>query len=198
MFVADLLRHGALKGGVKYRGSIEENLTAEGRTQMDCIWENIRSHIDLIITSPLSRCALPAQQWAKKHVIPCIIEPRIAEMHYGLWEGLSHDEIEEKFPNMLAQWRKDPTGMRPPQGESPEELQTRIIDFWQDACQKYRGKHALIVGHSGSMRMLIAHILNQPISYTRHIAMPYACWSRAEHREKKSNMIFINTAPNNL
>ena len=192
MFVADLLRHGALKGGVKYRGRIEEDLTAEGRTQMNQVWENIHSHIDLIITSPLSRCALPAQYWANKNAIPCIIEPRIAEMHYGAWEGLSHDEIEEQFPNMLTQWRKDPTGMRPPSGESPEELQIRIADFWQDACHNYREKHALIVGHSGSTRMLIAHILNQPIAYTRHIPMPYACWSRAEHHSGKNKMIFIN------
>ncbi len=197
MFVADLLRHGALKGGVKYRGRIEEDLTAEGRTQMNQVWENIHSHIDLIITSPLSRCALPAQYWANKNAIPCIIEPRIAEMHYGAWEGLSHDEIEEQFPNMLTQWRKDPTGMRPPSGESPEELQIRIADFWQDACHNYREKHALIVGHSGSTRMLIAHILNQPIAYTRHIPMPYACWSRAEHHSGKNKMIFIN-GENNL
>jgi len=198
MFVADLLRHGALKGGVKYRGSIEEDLTTEGRIQMNQIWENIGDDIDLIITSPLSRCALPAQYWAEKKDIPCIIEPRIAEMHYGAWEGLSHDDIEENFPNILAQWRKDPTGMRPPQGESPEELQTRIADFWHDACQRYHGKHALIVAHSGSTRMLIAHILNQPIAYTRHIAMPYACWSRAEHQAGKNSMLFINGEVDNL
>jgi len=194
MFVADLLRHGALKGGVKYRGSIEEDLTIEGRQQMDDVWQHIQHHIDLIIASPLSRCALPAQHWAEEKGIPCILEPRIAEMHYGTWEGLSHDEIEASFPNILAQWRKDPTGMRPPQGESPEELQTRITDFWHDACQSYRGKHALIVAHSGSTRMLIAHILNQPIAYTRQIPMPYACWSRAEHQDGKNNILFINGA----
>ncbi len=192
MFVADLLRHGALKGGIKYRGHIEEDLTDEGRTQMNLVWQKICHDIDLIITSPLSRCALPAQQWAKKQAIPCIIEPRIAEMHYGSWEGLSHDEIESSFPNMLTQWRKDPTGMRPPQGESPEELQVRITDFWQDACRRYRGKHVLIVGHSGSTRMLIAHIQKQAIAYTRHIAMPYACWSRAKYQAGKSDMVFIN------
>jgi len=192
MFVADLLRHGALEGGVKYRGRIEENLTVDGRIQMNHVWENIHNDIDLIITSPRTRCALPAQHWADKKAIPCIVDSRIAEMHYGEWEGLRHDEIEARFPNMLAQWRKDPTGMRPPQGESPEALQARIVAFWQDACQSYRGKHALIVGHSGSMRLLISPILNQPISYTRHIAMPYACWSRAEHRAEKNSMIFID------
>jgi len=198
MFVADLLRHGALKGGMKYRGSVEEDLTTDGRAEMDCIWENIRKDIDIIITSPLSRCAIAAQDWAQEKAIPCIIEPRIAEMHYGAWEGLSHDEIEDKFPNILAQWRKDPTGMRPPQGESPEELQIRIADFWQDACQSYHGKHALVVAHSGSTRMLIAHILNQPIAYTRHITMPYACWSRAKHQHGRNSMLFINGDSKNL
>ncbi|MDQ6957351.1 MAG: histidine phosphatase family protein [Mariprofundaceae bacterium] len=192
MFVADLLRHGALEGGVKYRGRIEDNLTLEGHTQMNRVWKQVHNNIDLIIASPRSRCALPAQQWADKKAIPCIIEPRIAEMHYGDWEGLTHDEIEASFPNILTQWRKDPTGMRPPSGESPEELQTRIADFWQDACLSYRGKHALIVGHSGSTRMLIAHIQNQPIAYTRHISMPYACWSRVEHKHGKNKLLFVN------
>ena len=192
MFIADLLRHGALKGGVKYRGHIEEDLTPEGRQHMQQVWQSIHNAIDLIITSPLSRCASPAQEWANEQDIPCIIEPRVAEMHYGAWEGLSHDKIEEKFPNMLAQWRKDPSGMRPPGGESPEELRLRIANFWQDAHQRYRGKHALIVAHSGSLRMLIAHIQNKPIAYTRQIAMPYACWSRATHQAGKSRILFIN------
>ncbi|MDQ6967744.1 MAG: histidine phosphatase family protein [Mariprofundaceae bacterium] len=198
MFVADLLRHGALAGGVKYRGRIEADLTTEGQNQMNHVWERLRNNINVIISSPLSRCALPAQQWAEEKGIPCIIEPRIAEMHYGEWEGLTHEKIKERFPNMLAQWRNDPTGMRPPQGESPEELQSRIVDFWQDACQRYRGKHALIVAHSGSIRMLIAHIQNQSIAYTRQIAMPYACWSRAEDHAGKSNMIFTNAEQNSL
>jgi len=198
MFVVDLLRHGALEGGVKYRGHVEEDLTPEGRSQMDQVWNHICHDIDVIITSPLSRCALPAQQWAEQQGIPYIIDPRIAEMHYGAWEGLSHDEIEAAFPGLLAQWRKDPTGMRPPQGESPEELQARIADFWQHACQRYRGKHALVIGHSGSTRMLIAHIQKQPIAYTRQIPMPYACWSRATYEHGQSHISFINGKIGNL
>jgi len=192
VFVADLLRHGDLIGGIKYRGHIEGTLSEEGRQQMDDVWENISDDIDLLITSPLSRCAIPAQQWAKEQGIPCVVDQRMIEMHYGQWEGLSHDEIEAAFPGSLQQWRKDPTGMRPPEGESPEELQARIIDFWQDTCRTYQGKHACIVGHSGSIRMLITHIQKQAIVHTRNIDMPYACWSRAEHQHGQSSMAFIN------
>ncbi|MDQ6955380.1 MAG: histidine phosphatase family protein [Mariprofundaceae bacterium] len=192
MFVADLLRHGELLGGIKYRGHIEGKLSSKGLRQMDDVWKKICHDIDLIISSPLSRCADPAQRWAKQKNIPCIIDARIIEMHYGQWEGLSHDDIEAAFPGSLQQWREDPTGMRPPDGESPEELQVRVVGFWQDICRTYKGKRACIVGHSGSIRMLIAHIQQQSIAHTRNIDMPYACWSRAEHQHEQSKMLFIH------
>ena len=56
----DLLRHGALEGGVKYRGSVDDPLTSEGRQQMNTVWSRLDGGIDLIISSPLCRCAEPA------------------------------------------------------------------------------------------------------------------------------------------
>jgi len=190
MLVADLLRHGELEGGVKYRGHVEEKLTFQGREQMNHVWEAIKAQVDVIVSSPLSRCAMPAQEWAKSASIPCVIDARMAEIDYGDWEGLSHDEIEQAFPNMLAQWRKDPTGMRPPHGESPEELRQRVAEFWCDMTKKYQHQHILIVAHSGSLRMLIAYLNAQPIAYTRAIEMPYACWRRVEYDEQAGVKIF--------
>ena len=192
MLVVDLLRHGALQGGVKYRGQVEGHLTDEGRMQMDQVWRHIAADVDLILTSPLQRCAKPAQTWAAEKGIPCIVDARMAEMHYGAWEDKTHDEIEAMFPGMLAAWRENPEGMCPPGGESPEALRARIGDFWQEMTTRYQHQHLLVVGHSGSTRMLIAHIAQQPIAYTRQIAMPYACWSRASHHADESRMLFIN------
>jgi len=183
VMVVDLLRHGELQGGVKYRGHVEGDLTDDGRVQMNAVWEKVSDDVDVIFTSPLSRCAIIADQWAQEKTIPCIVDERIIEMHYGAWEGLSHDEIEAAFPGQLTAWRKDPTGMRPPQGESPEELLERISVFWEMLTAAYQGQHVLVVGHSGSMRMLIAHIQKQAIAYTRDIPMPYACWHRVKHEQ---------------
>jgi len=193
--IVDLLRHGALQGGVKYRGRVEGSLTCEGWQQMQAVWQRLAEDVNVIISSPLRRCAEPAQAWAKMKGMDCIIDERIAEMHYGDWEDKSHDEIEAEFPGMLAQWRLNPTGMRPPNGESPEELQARIANFWQDVCAQYADQHLLVVGHSGSTRMLIAHIEQQPIAYTRDIAMPYACWSRAQYAHGEAKMLFMNAKP---
>lgn len=178
MLTLDLLRHGTLQGGVKYRGQTEGILTRQGHDDMNAVWQQLAEEIDVIVTSPLSRCATPAMAWAEQKGIPCIIEPRVAEMHYGAWEDKTAAEIQASFPGILEQWRRDPTGMRPPEGESPEELRQRLHNWLGETISSCQGQHLLLVSHSGSLRMLISMALGAPIAATRQLAMPYCCWSR--------------------
>jgi len=174
----DLLRHGALQGGVKYRGRTDDPLTPAGRQAMDRVWRQLAGEVDGIIASPLHRCAEPAAAWAAEVGIDCIIETRLAELHYGAWEGKTMATIAREFPGILERWRADPTGMCPPGGESPEALRLRLSDWWSELRVQHNSKHLLVVAHSGSLRMLIALLQHRPIAYTRQIDMPYACWKR--------------------
>jgi len=192
MITIDLLRHGALEGGIKYRGKVDDPLTSEGRLAMDRVWTQLAAEVDCIIASPLCRCATPARVWAQQAGIHCIIESRLAEMDYGAWEGKTIETIKREYPGMLERWRADPTGMRPPGGESPEELRQRLYEWWEEVRVCFDGYHILLVAHSGSLRMLIALLLGQSIAYTRTIDMPYACWNRIIHIQGKSRLIDIN------
>jgi alpha-ribazole phosphatase/probable phosphoglycerate mutase len=178
MLIIDLLRHGALEGGVKYRGSLDETLMQAGREAMDNVWQRLRDEVDMIICSPLSRCAEPASSWAAQAGIPCVVEPAIQELSYGDWEGMTAEQIENAYPGVLQAWRQDPTQMTPPNGESMLTFSNRIEDFLYHLTQEHKQGHVLLVAHSGSIRMLIAHALQAPIVSTRHMSMPYACWSR--------------------
>lgn len=179
MMKVDLLRHGELVGGVKYRGQrVDDPLTDAGRKDMDRVWSHLEGKVDLIITSPLSRCAGPATAWADAAGIPCLPEPRILELAYGEWDGLSKDEIRARFPGMLERWRANPEGMCIPGAETMAALQERIASFWEDCVAQHAGKHLLVVGHSGSLRALIAHVLAAPVATTRRMSFPYASWSR--------------------
>jgi alpha-ribazole phosphatase len=188
----DLLRHGELEGGVKYRGQVDDPLTTAGRASMECVWERLQNDVDLVITSPLERCRQPAREWADAAGTPCEIDPRVAEMHYGEWEGLTSEEIMARYPGVLEQWRKNPEGMCVPGGESAEQLRDRIVDFWSEICEKHDEKHLLVVAHSGSIRMLLAHILAAPMATMRSMQMPYGCWSRVAHDNGSSQLIFHN------
>ncbi|MDX8404614.1 MAG: histidine phosphatase family protein [Mariprofundus sp.] len=192
MLTLDLLRHGALQGGIKYRGHTDDPLTAQGRADMDAVWRQLAMEVDIIVTSPLSRCAEAANDWAAQAAIPCIIEPRVAEIFYGSWEGKTSDEIRSTFPGMLEQWRRDPTGMRPPNGESPEELRHRLEQWLSEVSNAYQGRHMLLVSHSGVLRMLISLAMQAAVVSTRHMHMPYACWSRIQCSPEGNILCFHN------
>ncbi len=176
--IVDLLRHGELEGGIKYRGHTDDPLTAAGQQAMVQIWQQVRQSVDVIIASPLSRCRIPAHQWAIEADVPVLVDDRVAEMFYGAWEGLTREQIEAGFPGLLQQWRQHPESMQIPEAETLQQLETRIIKFWDELCATHQDRHVLIVAHSGSMRMLLAHALSAPLSATRRLQMPYACWSR--------------------
>ncbi len=190
MLTIDLLRHGALVGGVKYRGALDDPLTCEGRLAMDDVWCQIKEDVTSVVYSPLSRCAEPAQAWAKEAGVSCVAEPAIQELSYGGWEGLTAEEIKQHYPQMLEKWRQDPTHMTPPQGEPMIDFSKRIRCFLQTLLAQHQPGHLLIVAHSGSIRMLIAHALQAPIVSTRHLSMPYACWSRLVVKEGQASLCF--------
>ncbi|MDX8404085.1 MAG: histidine phosphatase family protein [Mariprofundaceae bacterium] len=192
MITVDLLRHGELEGGVKYRGRVDDPLTPAGRILMDSVWGQIGSDIDLVISSPLIRCCQPARSWAEEAGIPHHIDSRVVEMYYGEWEGLKAEEIMARYPGQLEKWRVNPEKARVPGGESIVQLRDRIAGVWSDVCKQHDGKHLLIVAHSGSIRMLVAHVLSVPIATTRAMQMPYGCWSRVTCCDSRSELVFYN------
>ncbi|MDQ6962916.1 MAG: histidine phosphatase family protein [Mariprofundaceae bacterium] len=185
----DLLRHGALCGGVRYRGRMEEDLNAEGWQQMEQRWQQLKPDSEVIISSPLSRCAIPAQKWAKEKGIACVIMPEFQEMNYGAWEGMSKAEIEKAFPNMLAQWRTDPSSMQIPDAESLHDFRLRVLSGWQKIITAHAHQHVLLLTHSGVFRLILSQILGAELAALRHFRVQYAAWARLEHKKGEKMML---------
>ncbi len=188
----DLLRHGALEGGIRYRGNTEAALTRAGRAAMDAVWRELDGSVDALVTSPMSRCRQPVEAWAKEAGIPCRVEPNIREMDYGVWEGLSKEEIEKRFPGMLSRWRENPAGMWIPKAERIEDFARRVLEGWTTILCESTGKHVLVVAHSGSLRVILAHVLGAPLPTIRRFAMPYVSWSRVIDDHDKLCLEYLN------
>lgn len=97
-------------------------------------------------SSPLIRCRALAECL---HPQP-IIDDRLAEMHFGDWEGRCWDDIPRAE---LDAWAADVAGYAPPGGESPRDLQRRALDF----VASLDVPEAVIVTHAGVIRTLLAH-----------------------------------------
>lgn len=97
-------------------------------------------------SSPLRRCMALA---GLLHPAPRI-DARLAEIDFGDWEGRRWDDIPRV---QLDAWAADVGGFVPPGGESPRQLQARVLDF----VASLTVPAAALVTHAGVIRVLLAH-----------------------------------------
>lgn len=158
----DLLRHGETEGGARYRGTTDDPLTAAGREQMRAA-VNDNARWDGIVTSPLRRCAEFARTLARQRSIPLMLDARLAEMHFGAWEGRSAAELMSADPEALARFWDDPAAHTPPGAEPLARFAERVLTAWSDIVRDHSGRRVLLVTHGGVIRVILCHLLRRPI-----------------------------------
>ena len=159
----DLIRHGEPAGGRRYRGhGLDDPLTEKGWSQM---WNAVGefSAWQQIITSPMQRCQAFAHALGERHAIPVTVESRFKEVGFGAWEGLSHDEVKIARAAEYQAFLQDPVNCRPKGAEPLEDFIHRVGSAYQEATERHRNSHFLIVAHAGVMRALIAQTIHAPL-----------------------------------
>lgn len=158
-----LLRHGEVEGGGRFLGHTDSPLTAAGQSQMyAAITDN--DHWARVISSPLSRCAEFAHDFAHRRSLPLSFDPRLKEMHFGAWEGRSAAELMETDAETLGRFWADPAHNPPPGGEPLAQFQARVLDAWYDILADRPGRSVLVVTHGGVIRMLLCHVQGVPLA----------------------------------
>jgi broad specificity phosphatase PhoE len=104
-----------------------------------------------VVTSPLARCvetaALIGAPDAER-------EPRLAEMHWGRWEGRPLAELRAELGAQMLENEARGWDFRPADGETPREVLVRL-DGWL-AAVAVSGRPTLAVTHRGVIRALFA------------------------------------------
>ncbi|MEH6444735.1 MAG: histidine phosphatase family protein [Oceanospirillaceae bacterium] len=162
-----LLRHGKTTAGSAYIGSTDVALTELGYKQMRASVDTFLEtgqRWQLIISSPLQRCAKFAQQLAQEQGIELIIEKGLAEYHFGDWEHKTALEVMEQYPDKLEQFWSDPEQYPPNNGESLAQFSQRVDVAITDIKQQHGDKTVLVIAHGGVMRYLLSQEQQLPIS----------------------------------
>jgi broad specificity phosphatase PhoE len=184
----DLLRHGEPEGGRMFRGSQDDPLTDLGWKQMYNALMNV--HWDKriepasqhryplpwskILSSPLRRCSEFATEVATGSGLDFEIVNDYKEIGFGKWEGMTPDAIMTAYPGQLEAFWQDPTLNVSPGGETVEDFRDRIAAIWTQTIAENQGKSLLIACHGGTIRMIMALVLDMPLSSIWRIAVPFA------------------------
>ncbi len=102
------------------------------------------------------------------------------EIDYGLAEGLTLKELNEKFPELVQSWQKNEDPQFP-EGESQLDVSNRLGIFINQGFPKNK---TAIVTHNVVLRALLGKVYNQPI-YNWHKMNP-------GHLEKHDFFLFKN------
>ena len=116
-----LVRHGETiwNEEQRYQGASDPPLSERGELQARRLAARLASEsIGLIYSSDSTRALQTADQIAAHHGRQVRADPRLREMDFGDWEGLTYSEIRERYPQALARWQGDPLATSPPGGES--------------------------------------------------------------------------------
>ncbi len=176
-----LLRHGRPEdqGGLQdkaiFRGKTNSLLSAQGWQQMqEAVAELSFNHI---ISSPLQRCAEFSWHLAREKKLTVIEYAELAEIDFGLWDGQLIDDIAMHSDQLLKAFWSDPLNNTPPEGESLLDFHNRVIVCWNKIIQTNLQQDTLILIHGGVQKIILAHLLEMPLTAIHNIEVPYACCS---------------------
>src|SRR5579862_5103199 len=160
-----LVRHGETEGqsSIRYHGRTDVALSDAGREQMRLARRAIEAHrgagsFACVFSSPLVR-ALEGARIVAGGSAPLLTIDEFAEVHFGLFEGLTADEIRERYPDEFARWDADrlaPTYTYPG-GESRAAFADRVERGLERMLAVWTplDGDALLVAHRGVIRAIV-------------------------------------------
>ncbi|RVW10951.1 bifunctional RNase H/acid phosphatase [Prescottella agglutinans] len=178
-----LLRHGQTELSIerRYSGRGNPPLTEYGRAQARAAAERIASKgaIAAVVSSPLGRARETAEAAAGALGMPVTVHEGLTETDFGKWEGLTFAEAQQRDPDLHSRWLSD-TAVRPPEGESFDEVRARIEAVRDDLTAAYAGANILVVTHVTPIKTLLQIALGVGPSLLYRLHLDLASLSIAE------------------
>lgn len=164
-----MVRHGETAGrsSVRYYGRTDLPLSDEGRDQMRAAARFLQEvPFAAVFSSPLSRAAEGARIIAGDGR-PILELAEFVEVNFGDFEGLTREEICQRFPDEFERWQRSSLeeGYRYPGGESRAAFNSRVRFGMERMFALWRGGGtsldgcALLVAHRGVIRTVIKSLV---------------------------------------
>lgn len=190
-----LMRHGEPEEHIQGRcyGNLDVNLSECGERQILEKLDLLRSLVPKIIyTSPAKRASASARRVAGELKLPIQMADDLREIHFGSFEGLTFDEIQRKHPSEYALWMEKPTEIQFPDGESFDDLNTRVEAFLRRLLEIHRSQTVLVVSHAGVNRVILAKALGLSPRNIFQIDQSYAGISVIDYFENTTLVRLVN------
>ena len=151
------VRHGETDWNAQMRmqGQLDTVLSERGRWQASRVAQALAGEgIEAIFASDLARAFDTARAIAAVIDLPIDTDRGLRERGFGIFEGHTYAEIDARWPDEAARWRRHEPAFRPDGGESLIEFSARAVAAVTAIAERSRGRTILVVSHGGVLDCL--------------------------------------------
>ncbi|MFN7064814.1 MAG: histidine phosphatase family protein [Aquificaceae bacterium] len=189
-----LLRHAQSEYNEKgiFQGRLNSDLTPLGFVQARLSAQEILDKgIQMIYSSPQKRAYKTALTIADVLGLEVIVDERIREMSFGIYEGKPFWDLMEKEGNLLRAWLSNPLKYPLPTQENMEEFRKRVESFLEDVIQcPYQ--NILIVAHGGTLHAMVCLSLGLGLENLWNIHMDNTGFTLLKYSHRKFELKYLN------
>ena len=193
-----LIRHGDTTASHdnRFTGANDVPLSTEGRVHASELATRLsRYPVDAVYASSLRRAQETAGYIAQVHGLSVTPVDGLREMDHGAWNGMTRDEIIQKFGQaQVNQYDADPYHFVPEGGESGEMVLKRAVPALQAIVRAHAGQVVLVVAHKTTNRLLICNFLgiNPQLIETSSASAPLALTFLPLMTKTRRSLLLLN------
>lgn len=181
------IRHGETAWNVDARiqGQLDVGLNETGRWQALRLAQALADErFDAVYSSDLGRAWETALALAEGAGVVVRADVRLRERGFGIFEGLTFSEIEQRFGPQAQRWRSRDASFGPEGGETLGGFVERAVDAVASIAAGHRGQHIAVVTHGGVLDALYRAASRIPIDAPRTWKVGNARINRLLHGEQ--------------
>ena len=163
-----LVRHALTVDNQKSRlsGHIDSSISEEGKEQIDKITNYLKDFdIDKIYTTTSSRTKSTVKKLSELKSIEIIEKESLKEISFGDFEGLTFDEIKDKYPKEFQDMIEKGYEYKYPNGESLIDSYNRVCIELDNIISNNDDRTILICSHGGTIRNIITYLISNSYKY---------------------------------
>jgi alpha-ribazole phosphatase len=167
-----LIRHGSTEGDGKrrYKGSLDVPLSPEGEREIEKAAQYVNAMLEAsgrqmgaVYCSDLQRARRSAEILTSNLGLRPIVVEKLRERNFGQWEGMTFEEIEERWPDAFRAWAGDPLNHSPLDGETTLQVSERVNKALDKILDNHDGEAISIVAHGGVNRAILCRFMGVPL-----------------------------------
>lgn len=190
-----LVRHGETelnKAGL-IQGVNEAPLNATGIAQATSVARALAADLPIqLYTSPLRRALDTAEIISTALKVPFTPLKGLEEADTGELEGLTGQQMRQRYPEFVRRWAEDSATAQMPGGESLLQVQQRAWPVIAGLAQKHPDDVVVVVTHNFTIQAIVCKVLDMPLRNSRRLRQDLGAITRLELTSDRSILLSLN------